>query len=346
MKLSWLAFLAALSACEFPRPADVLPFDAATVASDAGNSDSADTGGSGSDAALGDAASLDFGHQRVASNGIAQQAGDITAQMFSVRLDGTGQKQLTNEPEIVGSEDRTGAEFGTISLDGRYVVFAAGDLASGRQIIVQNSDGTGRRVLVTHRSSNDQAGSPVISTDGQRVAFSANREVIPNGPRNYNIYIASFVKGDADPVVRITPDGENYDHPSWGGNSKVAFDNRSDVMLVNADGTGLVNLTNNPALDTSPAFSHDGRKIAFISNRSGSNQAWIMNSDGSGPQQVTTTGAGSVAFDLTDHYLVYENDGGSDGTDFSMMIIGVDGSGKMKVTPTPNGIGPFSVYPE
>lgn len=131
-----------------------------------------------------------------------------------------------------------------------------------------------------------------------------------------------------------------------GGNSKVAFDDRSDVMLVNADGTGLVNLTNNAARDRSPAFSHDGSKIAFISNRSGSDQVWIMNADGSAPQQVTTTGAGSVSFDLTDRYLVYENNGGSDGADYTMMTIGVDGSGKMKVTPTPNGVGPFSVYAE
>jgi hypothetical protein len=166
MKWSWIAFLATLAACEFPRPADVSPVDAdGSVTADSAGSGSVDAGRSDaapSDTASSDAASLDFGHQRVASNGFVLQAGDVISQMFSVRLDGTGQKQLTNEPEIVGSEDRTGAEFGTISLDGRYVVFAAGDLATGRELVVQNSDGTGRRVLIARRSSGDQPGSPVI----------------------------------------------------------------------------------------------------------------------------------------------------------------------------------------
>jgi Tol biopolymer transport system component len=260
--------------------------------------------------------------------------------MFSVRLDGTDQTQLTNEPAIVGSEERTGAELGTTSLDGRYVVFAVGDASSGRELIVQNSDGTGRRVLVARRSSNDEPGRPVISPDGQRVAYSEN---VQGG---YNIFVVSFARGDSEPAVRITPTGHLYYNPSWGGNSQVAFDDQSDVMLVNADGTGLVNLTNNPARDTDPAFSHDGRKIAFISNRSGSNEVWIMNADGSAPQQVTTSGAISVAFDVTDRYLVYENGGGVDGTDFSMMLIGVDGSGKMKITPPPRGGSPFTVYPD
>lgn len=40
-----------------------------------------------------------------------------------------------------------------------------------------------------------------------------------------------------------------------------------------------------------PCFSPDGNKIAFISNRTGSTELWIMNKDGSGQRKLTNTGA-------------------------------------------------------
>ncbi|GIW22767.1 MAG: hypothetical protein KatS3mg068_1774 [Candidatus Sericytochromatia bacterium] len=40
-----------------------------------------------------------------------------------------------------------------------------------------------------------------------------------------------------------------------------------------------------------PCFSPDGSKIAFISNRTGSAELWIMNKDGSGQRRLTNTGA-------------------------------------------------------
>ena len=57
---------------------------------------------------------------------------------------------------------------------------------------------------------------------------------------------------------------------------------------MNSDATGLRNLTNYPAFDGDPAWSPDGREIAFISNRNGNTSVFRMLADGSGPAiQVT-----------------------------------------------------------
>ena len=50
--------------------------------------------------------------------------------------------------------------------------------------------------------------------------------------------------------------------------------------LVNEDGTGLRNLTNHPAQDTSPAWSPDGKKLAFVSTRDGGSDVYVVEVSG------------------------------------------------------------------
>ncbi|MEZ4667068.1 MAG: PKD domain-containing protein, partial [Anaerolineae bacterium] len=73
-------------------------------------------------------------------------------------------------------------------------------------------------------------------------------------------------------------------------NRELAFvsdrSGNSEIYLLTTDGT-TINLTNDFASDTNPAWSPDGSRIAFVSNRSGANEIYIMNGDGSNVQQVT-----------------------------------------------------------
>ena len=55
---------------------------------------------------------------------------------------------------------------------------------------------------------------------------------------------------------------------------------------MNADGSGQRRLTRNPAFDGGPAWSPDGRRIAFVSNRDGSYEVYVMNADGSGQRRL------------------------------------------------------------
>lgn len=87
-----------------------------------------------------------------------------------------------------------------------------------------------------------------------------------------------------------------------------------DIFTSNPDGTDEVNLTDNgAALDIYPAWSPDGTRIAFSSNRDGNFDLYTMAADGSDVQQVTFTygieyEGGSVDY-FTAFYPTWSPDG-------------------------------------
>ncbi len=56
-----------------------------------------------------------------------------------------------------------------------------------------------------------------------------------------------------------------------------------DVFIIQPDGSGLTQLTDDPKVDADPDWSPDGRQIAFRSRRDGSSDIFVMSSDGSAP---------------------------------------------------------------
>jgi len=60
-----------------------------------------------------------------------------------------------------------------------------------------------------------------------------------------------------------------------------------EICVMNADGTGQTQLTNNSVLDATSAFSPDGDKIVFANGPTGQAQLWLMNADdGAGKTQL------------------------------------------------------------
>lgn len=62
---------------------------------------------------------------------------------------------------------------------------------------------------------------------------------------------------------------------------------RTNLWLVNIDGSNLRQLTTHPAGDFSPAWAPDGKTIYFLSTRDGSSQIWRIAADGGEAEQVT-----------------------------------------------------------
>src|SRR5437762_10505529 len=72
---------------------------------------------------------------------------------------------------------------------------------------------------------------------------------------------------------------------------QIAFttdrDGNPEIYVMNADGAGLRNLTNNPTFDFELAWSPDGTKIAFSSGRDGDTEIYLMHADGTGLVNLT-----------------------------------------------------------
>jgi Tol biopolymer transport system component len=61
-----------------------------------------------------------------------------------------------------------------------------------------------------------------------------------------------------------------------------------EIYVMRTDGTNLRQLTDNQRVqDSDPAWSPDSRRIAFVSNRDGNREIYVMDADGSGQTNIS-----------------------------------------------------------
>jgi len=193
------------------------------------------------------------------------------AEIFVMRTDGTGIRQLTSN-----AADDTSP---SISAQGSRIAYQSASLASS-EIFIVNSDGTGRTRLTNNV---DDDVSPSISANGGKVAFSstgpailapplatlANR--IADAANPYEIFI---VNSDGSGLNQLSSTlGDNFEPSLSGDGTRVAYvstgDGDREIFIVDSDGRGLTQITNNLAFDFEPSISHSGGIVVFSSNLDG-----------------------------------------------------------------------------
>ena len=219
------------------------------------------------------------------------------AEIYVMNADGSGQTRLTND---VNDDSAP-----VWSPDGTKIAFQSMRNGINYQVYMMNADGSGQ-MNISNSAANDI--QPSWSPDGTKIAFGSDRDQAAFS----SIYVMN-ANGSNQTRLTFSGSGIRDEQPIWSPDgSKLAFvstrdsivetwtetdddgiiltrsrvNTNKEIYLMNADGSAQVRLTNTLENDDSPAWSPDGTKIVFRSERDRdccdpTEQVWIMNIDGS-----------------------------------------------------------------
>ncbi len=118
-----------------------------------------------------------------------------------------------------------------------------------------------------------------------------------------------------------------------------------DIYLLRGINTDVMRLTDGPGNNDSPAFSPDGGRIAFASDRSGDLELYVMNTDGSNVVQLTDSPGSdtSPAWSPDGSQIAFRSN--RDG-DPDVYVMNADGSNVRQLTNSPEFDGSPSWSPD
>ena len=254
-------------------------------------------------------------------------AGFNRSEIFTVNPDGSDERVLTHNTVRDGDP--------RYSPDGTKIVFESARDGNS-EIYVGNADGDldGPDVKrLTFNAATGVAGidrQPSFSPDGREIVFHSFRPAeFPTGTSpaaDGEIYKTDVENGEADgPARRLTFSRGQDGIPEWSPNGRIAFQSlreaapgRSqnlEIFTMAADGSDVRNVSNNPGtqndpntspdensngIDSFPAWSPDGTRIAFGTTRDNTTagnqnfEIYTMNADGSGQKRLTLNLSGDT----------------------------------------------------
>ena len=152
-----------------------------------------------------------------------------------------------------------------------------------QEIYVMNKDGSGLRRLTNNP---DIDTSPTWSPTGTQIAWVSGRSGNPQ------VYI---MNADGTGQRKLT--NESWaDRPTWsrGVFNEIAYAARTgagfDIKIYSFSTGQTMNVTDGIGSNESPAFSPNGRHLAFVSTRNGKAQIFTIDRDGKNLRQITREG--------------------------------------------------------
>ncbi len=219
---------------------------------------------------------------------LAQYDADEGSHIFVRNLRTRQQKNIT--AQWVGWRRSFGGP--SWSPDGKWLAVTCSKLDVGDDDVCRmTADGDQLQILM-REARGIFSSSPSWSPHGDKIAFNREAEIFVMDRNGRN-------------RVRLSQQGDVSDwRPAWSPDgTKIAFDSNrdaqppllgieDDIYVMNADGSNVVRLTDHPSADRMPAWSPDGRWIAFQSLRDGTiqNRNWniyIMDANGENERRLT-----------------------------------------------------------
>jgi eukaryotic-like serine/threonine-protein kinase len=163
-------------------------------------------------------------------------------------------------------------------------------------------------------------GREIVFTSGQVIARRSLWKIMASGSGKPQ-RLASV--GEYGLLPAISRQGHRLAYVRW-----LTDYNIGRVEIGGRDGTSspASNFISSTLTDDDPQYSSDGKKIAFHSDRSGSDEIWVCNSDGSNPQQLTFFGGpytGRPRWSPDGKQIVFDSE--RDGRPTDIYIISSDG---------------------
>ena len=227
------------------------------------------------------------------------------------------------------------------SPDGRWFAFKRRDAV----YVAPVDDSVPPRPLTKPNDGLTNNTQPAWSPDGARILFRTNRA---NPSQNVgDVWVMDVATGEpsAEPLV-VRPGDERYPTFSPDG-TKLLFRGDADglpnsddeeIYVANADGSGITALTDDAHLDSAPAWSPDGRRIAWESRRDGGGdrEIFVMDADGTNVQQLTDNAVHDEGPAWSpDGRLITFTRSTTEDAPGDVWVMGADGSDPVQLTDTP-----------
>ena len=274
--------------------------------------------------------------------------------LFLLAID-SGEKRRLTSPPFPATSSSNGDSCPSLSPDGRTLAFSRRVDASGDLYLLTVSNdlklmGEGKRIEL----GNHSADAPIWTEDGREIVFWDRAAMHQSGLWRIDVSGSRSRSNEPQPLVAL---GENtYDASISRRGHRLAYTSFSDHSSIwriaapdgsnireeksagSANGdTPFIYSTRD---DSAPEFSPDGKRIAFMANRSGNWEIWVCDGDGSNPVQLTSFRGADVTnprWSPDGGRIAFDSD--AEGRQFDIWVINASGGKPKRMTTDPANDG-------